>query len=122
MKQKIRDWLTQQFGNDEALFAELYSQYEGDMKSGIETLQTGFKDGDIAAMAQKAHALKGISLMIGDEDVSALCLTLERACKANDKPMIADALNLLVDAVTDLLGGGGISSDSHGRTGGKDGI
>ena len=39
MKQKIRDWLTQQFGNDEALFAELYSQYEGDMKSGIETLQ-----------------------------------------------------------------------------------
>ena len=31
MKQKIRDWLTQQFGNDEALFAELYSQYEGDI-------------------------------------------------------------------------------------------
>ena len=106
MKQKIRDWLTQQFGNDEALFAELYSQYEGDMKSGIETLQTAIKDGDIAAMTQKAHALKGISLMIGDEDVSALCLTLERVCKANDKPMIADALNLLVDAVTDLLGGG----------------
>ena len=83
MKQKIREWLTQQFGDDEALFAELYSQYEGDMKSGVEVLRTAFKDGDIAAMTQKAHALKGISLMIGDEDVSAVCLTLEQIGRAH---------------------------------------
>ena len=106
MKQSIRDWLAQQFGEDEALCTELYSQYSADMAAGVKALQEFAETGDIASMVPKAHALKGIALMIGDEETAELCLMLERVCKQGDKAALASTLKSLADEVSSLGGGG----------------
>ena len=78
MKDEIRCWLKQQFGDDEALFAELYSQYRADMVAGVEELNALVKGTDPKAMRQKAHALKGVALLIGDKAAADICLELQK--------------------------------------------
>lgn len=105
MKQSIRDWLTRQFGEDASLIAELYSQYSADMSVGVKALRDFADAGGFAAMASKAHALKGIALMVGDAASAELCLNLERVCKQGDKASLKPALTALSDAVASLGGG-----------------
>lgn len=84
MKPMIRAWLKQQFGDDEALFCELYSQYRMDMEAGLESLREirVLEDGD--KMRQKAHALKGISLVVGDQEMANVCIALQHAGESRD--------------------------------------
>ena len=97
MKPMIREWLKQQFGEDEALFAELYSQYRSDMTAGLVELAALAKGTDPLALRQKAHGLKGIALLIGDKEVADVCLALQQL---GDSGSLAGADPLMVQLTT----------------------
>lgn len=102
MTQQIRDWLVQQFGEDEALVAEIYARYRTDMAAGVAAARALQDRDDAAALRAKAHALKGMALVVGDRDVADHCLALERACAAGDALARAEALAPLAAAVASL--------------------
>jgi len=82
MKESIRAWLTEQFGADEELFAELYGQYAADMKKTAAELAGFLSAGDVAVLGEKGHAMKGMALQIGDGEVSEVCMKLQNAGRA----------------------------------------
>jgi len=102
MKDAIRTWLTEQFGADEALHAELYGQYAADMKTCLATLVAEAGTGDAAKLAATAHTMKGMALQMGDAETADLCKTLQTAGQAADLATCADILprvRALVDAL-----------------------
>jgi len=84
MKDCIRTWLTEQFGADEDLFAELYGQYAADMKTTAGELDALLSAGDLAAIGEKGHAMKGMALQVGDNEVAEACLKLQNAGRAGN--------------------------------------
>jgi len=84
MKESIRTWLTEQFGADEELFAELYGQYAADMKKLADELDGLLSSGDAAALGERGHAMKGMALQIGDGELSECCLKLQNAGRAGN--------------------------------------
>jgi len=91
-KDSIRKWLTEQFGADEELFAELYGQYAADMKSMATELPALVERRDMASVGEKAHAMKGMALQIGDSELSEPCLRLQNASRAGN---LADCASLV---------------------------
>jgi len=92
MKESIRAWLTEQFGADEELFSELYGQYASDMKTTAAALPDLLSQGDAAAIGEKAHAMKGMALQVGDGELSEPCLRLQNAGRAGN---LADCTALI---------------------------
>jgi len=84
MKESIRTWLTEQFGADEELFAELYGQYAADMKKMAAELEGLLSRGDAAAIGERGHAMKGMALQVGDGELSERCLELQNAGRAGN--------------------------------------
>lgn len=84
MKSTIREWLTRQFGEDESLIGELYSQYRSDMTEGLASVRQIRATEDGEQMRLKAHALKGISLAVGDQETADVCIALQQAGIARD--------------------------------------
>jgi len=102
MKDAIRNWLTEQFGDDEALFAELYGQYASDMKKMADELNGLLAAGDLAVLGEKGHAMKGMALQIGDSELSEPCFKLQNAGRAgnlSDCSALVPAVSALVAAL-----------------------
>ena len=98
MKQQIRDWLVGQFGDDEALLAEIDARYRADFEAGLAPLRDAVRQGDLAAVRAKAHALKGMALTVGDRDMAAQMLALEQLGAAGDAARLSEAAMRLADA------------------------
>jgi len=92
MKDSIRNWLAGQFGEDEALFDELYGQYASDMKALAQELQGLLSAGDTATIGERGHAMKGMALQMGDTEVADPCKNLQDAGRAGN---LADCTALI---------------------------
>jgi len=84
MKDCIRNWLAEQFGADDALHADLYAQYREELNGGADALGAALEAGDAAAIGDRAHAMKGMALSMGDDETAALCLELQKAGRGGD--------------------------------------
>jgi len=84
MKDSIRNWLTEQFGADDALLTELYDQYAQEMKASAAEIETLLAASDVAALGERGHAMKGMALQIGDADLSDPCKRLQDAGRAGN--------------------------------------
>jgi len=84
MKESIRTWLTEQFGSDEDLFNDLYGQYADEMRQASEAVASFLEAGDVAAIGEKAHAMKGMALQIGDAELADPCKKLQDAGRAGN--------------------------------------
>ena len=98
MKQQIRDWPVEQFGDAEALLAEIDTRYRADLEAGLAPLRDAVRQGDLAAVRAKAHALKGMALTVGDRDMAAQMLALEQLGAAGDAARLPEAATRLADA------------------------
>jgi len=102
MKDTIRNWLTEQFGADEALFAELYQQYSADMKARAAGLDALLAAGDAAALGEEGHAMKGMALQMGDTELSEPCMALQNVGRAGDVDGCAALVKKISAAVAAL--------------------
>jgi len=84
MKESVRTWLTEQLGEDEALFDELYRQYVSDMKKMADELNGLMSAGDLATVGVRGHAMKGMALQIGDNELAEPCKRLQDAGRAGN--------------------------------------
>jgi len=102
MKDTIRNWLAEQFGEDEELFKELYGQYSTDMKANAAELPGKLSAGDAAALGEIGHAMKGMALQMGDSEVAEIGVALQNAGRGGDLAGCASAIERMLPAVAAL--------------------
>ena len=84
MKACVKKWLADQVGDDEALLQTLYDDYRGTLAKQLAQARTDMAANDFAALDRTAHAMKGATLTVGDEEMLQAVLALRDAAKASD--------------------------------------
>ena len=84
MKECVKKWLTEQVGDDEFLLQTLYDDYRGTLTKQLAQARSDMAGGDFAALDRTAHAMKGATLTVGDEEMLQAMLALRDAAKASD--------------------------------------
>ena len=84
MKECVKRWLTEQVGDDEFLLQTLYDDYRGTLAKQLEQARADMSAGDYGALDRTAHAMKGATLTVGDEEMLQAVLALRDAAKAGD--------------------------------------
>jgi len=102
MKATVRAWLTGQFGEDDELFAEIYGQYATDMKERAQKLPALLAAWDVAALGENGHAMKGMALQVGDEELAEQCKRLQTSGRASDLPSCVVLVPEIVRLVAEL--------------------
>lgn len=99
MKDSIRKWLTEQFGEEEELIQGIYLEYVSSSVTKAAELEGALTSSDWEQVDRIAHTLKGNALMTGDQEVADKAIALRAASKAADmaaaKPL-ADALGEMI--------------------------
>ena len=84
MKECVKKWLSEQVGDDEFLLQTLYEDYRGTLVKQLDQARADMAAGDYAALDRTAHAMKGATLTVGDEEMLQAVLALRDAAKASD--------------------------------------
>ncbi|MDR0320669.1 MAG: response regulator [Treponema sp.] len=88
-------------GGKEEMYRKLLSLFCADTEKRILT----FKDSaeDIAAIANQAHAVKGVTANLGMMEFSAEAAQLEAACKSGDINYMKENLDSFIEHLSDLV-------------------
>jgi HPt (histidine-containing phosphotransfer) domain-containing protein len=68
-------------GNDEAFLLDLIGTFVDEADGHLEGMADAAANGDASAMVRPAHTLKSSSASIGAMRLSAICRTIEAACR-----------------------------------------
>lgn len=90
MKQCCKDYLMEQFG-DEEVVAEIYAEYANSIREKLPEIEAALAAGNWTALDSLAHAVKGNALATGDTDVANTAIDLRVAAKMSEKTA-ADSL------------------------------
>ncbi|MDO5318032.1 MAG: Hpt domain-containing protein [bacterium] len=98
----MKKWLSEQVGDDEFLLQTLYDDYRGTLAKQLAQARSDMAASDFAALDRTAHAMKGATLTVGDEEMLQAVLALRDAAKASD---LAGAISasVLLETLIDLL-------------------
>jgi HPt (histidine-containing phosphotransfer) domain-containing protein len=99
---EVFERLRQATAKDPSVLAELCRDYLTEARKTVGQLREAIASGDAGAVRERAHYLKGSSLMIGAQEVSQSCARLERMGRESDlreaEPTLEQAIEAL-DAV-----------------------
>ena len=84
MKQCCKDYLTEQFG-DEEVVNEIYAEYVRSIQEKLPGIEDAVATENWTALDQLAHAVKGNALATGDNDVANVAVALRAAAKMSEK-------------------------------------
>ena len=84
MKQCCKEYLTEQFG-DEDVINEIYSEYAKSMQEKIPELEAALTAENWSVLDTLAHAVKGNALATGDTDSANAAIALRIAAKMSNK-------------------------------------
>ena len=100
-----RSFALEQAGEDEELLAELLTLLCDSSKDDVAKIVSGAEAGDVEAMGEAAHSIKGATASLGVEGVRVVAYEIEKAGRAGDlataKTFIAP-LQALVDKLYTL--------------------
>jgi HPt (histidine-containing phosphotransfer) domain-containing protein len=103
---EIFDRLRQATAKDPAVLVELCREYLTEARSTLSQLYDAFGAKDAIAFRERAHYLKGSSLMVGASRLSQCCATLERMGRDSDfregAPMLEETTAALREVETEL--------------------
>lgn len=77
---------------DQSLAHNLLELYLTDLTPRATALRGAFESGDLAAVQQVAHAIRGASLTVGAESMAILTQDIESACRRGDRSGVAGVL------------------------------
>ena len=97
MKQCCKDYLMEQFG-DEEVVNEIYSEYSKSVQEKLPELEAALTAENWSVLDQLAHALKGNALATGDTDTANTAVSLRIAAKMAEK----DTSRALLDKLNEL--------------------
>lgn len=84
MKQCCKDYLTEQFG-DEDVVKEIYDEYVRSVQEKLPEFETALAAENWSALDSLAHAVKGNALATGDTEVAEVAIALRIAAKMSKK-------------------------------------
>ena len=84
MKQCCKDYLMEQFG-DEEVVNEIYAEYVASVREKMPELEAALTAENWTALDPLAHAVKGNALATGDTDMANTAVALRVAAKMSDK-------------------------------------
>lgn len=82
MKECCRQYLNEQFGGDAGVIDEIYAEYATSVRAKAEEVAATFGARQWDAMDKAAHAVKGMALSAGDEEMANLAISLRETVKA----------------------------------------
>ena len=97
MKQCCKDYLMEQFG-DEDVVKEIYAEYETSIQEKLPELEAALEAENWSSLDQLAHAVKGNALATGDTAVADVAISLRTAAKMSEK----DNSRSLLDKMKEL--------------------
>jgi len=83
MKQCCKDYLMEQFG-DEEVVNEIYDEYAKSLREKLPELENAVSGENWTALDPVAHAVKGNALATGDTDIANAAIALRTAAKLSD--------------------------------------
>jgi len=84
MKQCCRDYLMEQFG-DEDIIKDIYAEYVNSIQEKLPEFEAALTAEDWQALDRLAHAVKGNALAAGDTDIADVAIALRSAAKMSEK-------------------------------------
>ena len=84
MKQCCKDYLMEQFG-DEEVVNEIYGEYVNSMQEKLLELEAALTASNWTSLDSLAHAVKGNALATGDTDTANAAISLRIAAKMSDR-------------------------------------
>ncbi len=96
---EVFDRLRQATAGDTGVLAELCREYVSEARSTIANLRHALNEGNAAEFRERAHYLKGSSLMIGARHLSQYCATLEQMGRDSDLSAAEPVLEQAVAAL-----------------------
>jgi HPt (histidine-containing phosphotransfer) domain-containing protein len=96
---EIFDRLRQATAGDSATLAELCREYVSEARTTITNIRQALLHKDAAQLRERAHYLKGSSMMIGANTLAQHCATLERMGRDADLGEAEAALEQAVAAL-----------------------
>ena len=84
MKQCCKDYLTEQFG-DEDVVNEIYSEYAKSIQEKLPEFEAALAAENWSALDHLAHAVKGNALATGDTETADVAIALRMAAKMSEK-------------------------------------
>jgi HPt (histidine-containing phosphotransfer) domain-containing protein len=103
---EVFERLRQATAKDPAVLIDLCREYIEEARKTLSQLRDAFLAKDAVAFRERAHYLKGSSLMVGANRLSQCCATLERMGGDADfrgaEPMLEDTLTALREVETRL--------------------
>lgn len=101
MKQCCKDYLTEQFG-DEEVVNEIYAEYVKSVQEKLPELEAALTTENWSALDQLAHAVKGNALATGDTEVANVAVSLRSAAKMSEKDTASSLFAKLKDLTKDI--------------------
>jgi len=99
LAREIFDRLRQATAGDTGVLAELCSEFIAEARATIGNLENALAENNAAEFRERAHYLKGSSLMIGAQQLSQYCAILEQMGRDSD---LASAKTVLDQTVAAL--------------------
>lgn len=84
MKQCCRDYLMEQFG-DEDVIKDIYEEYVNSIREKLPEFETALASENWQTLDHLAHAVKGNALAVGDTDIADVAIALRSAAKLSEK-------------------------------------
>ena len=84
LAREVFDRLRQATAGDSGVLAELCREYVSEARATLVNLRKALSEGNAAEFRERAHYLKGSSMMIGARHLSQYCATLEEMGKKSD--------------------------------------
>lgn len=96
---EIFDRLRQATAGDPAVLTELCGEYIAEARATITKLQQALAEGNAPEFRERAHYLKGSSMMIGARQLSQCCAALEQMGRDSDLTAAEPALQQTIAAL-----------------------
>jgi len=101
MKQCCKDYLMEQFG-DEDVVNEIYAEYAKSIQEKLPELKAALTEENWSALDKLAHAVKGNALATGDNDVANAAISLRIAAKMAEKDNARSIFEKIRELVKDI--------------------
>ena len=101
MKQCCRDYLMEQFG-DEDVIKDIYEEYVKSIQEKLPEFDAALSAENWQSLDRLAHAVKGNALAAGDTDTADVAIALRSAAKLSEKATADTLLGKLKDLAKGL--------------------
>ena len=96
MKQCCKDYLSEQFGDDEDVVNEIYGEYVRSVGEKIGELKAAAAKTDWVLVDRIAHAMKGNALAAGDPEMSEAAIGIRKSAALKDDAACQAGIERLV--------------------------